>query len=120
MSVFLFSKCDKYSELQLFRQAVMKLIMKIVHAIYYLIAEWNSYCVVRVGCLKLHLMMELFLPCTLTLHILIGIFMVVKSAYSVCHICLSVHVSVASTGQITMKFDLQMWLKSYKYIRYFL
>ena len=67
VSVFLFSKCEKYSELKLFRQAVMKLIMKIVHAIYYLTAEWNSYCAVRVGCLKSHLMMELFLPCILTL-----------------------------------------------------
>ena len=120
MPVFLFSKCDKYSELQLFRQAVMKLIMKIVHAIYYVIAEWNLYCAVRVGCLKSHLMMELFLPCILILQILLGICMVVKSAFSVRHICLSAHVSVAPTGQISMKFYLQTWLKSYKYIRHFL
>jgi hypothetical protein len=49
VSVFLFSKCDKYSELQLFRQAVMKLIMKTVHAIYNLTAVWNSYCAVKGG-----------------------------------------------------------------------
>jgi hypothetical protein len=95
-------------------------IMKIVHAIYYLIAEWNLYCAVRVGCLKSHLMMELFLPCILTLQILLGICMVVKSACSVRHICLSAHVIVAPTGQIFMKFDLQTCLKSYKYIRHFL
>ena len=120
MSVFLFSKCDKYSELQLFRHAFMKLIMKIVHTIYYLIAEWNSYCAVRVGCLKSLLIMELFLPCILTLQILVGICMVVKSACSVCHICLSAPVIVAPSGQISMKFDLQTWLKSYNYIKHFL
>jgi len=90
------------------------------HAIYYVIAEWNLYCAVRVGCLKSHLMMELFLPCILILQILLGICMVVKSAFSVRHICLSAHVSVAPTGQISMKFYLQTWLKSYKYIRHFL
>jgi len=120
VSVFLFSKCDKYSELQLFRQAVMKLIMKKVHAIYYLTAEWNSCCSVRVGCLKSHLMMELFLPCILTLQIFLGICMVVESAYLAHHSCLSAHVIVSPTGQIGMKFDLQTWLKSYKYIRHFL
>jgi len=51
--------------------------------------------------------------------ILLGIRMVVKSAYSVLHICLSAHVIVAPTGQISMKFDLQNWLKSYKYIGHF-
>ena len=119
VSVVLFSKCDTYSELQLFRQPVMKLIMKIVHASYYLTVEWNSYRAVRVGCLKSHLMMELFLPCILKLQILLGICVVVKSAYSVCHICLSAHVSVAPIGWISVKFDLQTWLKSYEYIGHF-
>jgi hypothetical protein len=49
-----------------------------------------------------------------TLNTAVCVCIAVKSAYSVCHVCLSACISVGPNGWISMKFDLQIWLKSYK------